>query len=47
MREARKGAKAEAGKVRVRVAGALESRMAVWVGELAISTQSSPSPPAE
>jgi hypothetical protein len=35
------------GTVRVRSTGALESRIATWVRELAISTQSFPSPPSE
>jgi hypothetical protein len=42
-----KGVKAPAGKVRVALAGVLESRMAMWVGEFAISTQELPSPGPE
>jgi hypothetical protein len=38
-----KAVKAPAGKVRVALAGAFESRTAVWVGEFAISTQAFPS----
>jgi hypothetical protein len=34
-------------KVRVALVGAFESRMAVWVGDVATSTQSLPSPPPE
>lgn len=39
-----KGTKAPAGKVRVALAGVLESRMAMWVWRSAISTQALPSP---
>jgi hypothetical protein len=42
-----KGVKAPVGKVRVAPAGVLESRMAVWVGWVEISTQLFPSPPPE
>jgi hypothetical protein len=42
-----KGVKAPVGNVRVAPAGVLESRMAVWVGWVEISTQESPSPGPE
>jgi hypothetical protein len=42
-----KGVKAPVGNVRVALAGVFESRMAVWVGWVEISTQESPSPGPE
>jgi hypothetical protein len=42
-----KAAKTPVGTVRVALAGVLESRMAMWVGEFAISTQELPSPGPE
>jgi hypothetical protein len=42
-----KGVRAPVGKVRVALAGVLESRMAVWVRRSAISAQELPSPGPE
>jgi hypothetical protein len=47
LRPSRKAVKIPGGKARVAPVGVLESRMAMWVGRVAISTQAFPSPPPE
>jgi hypothetical protein len=47
LRAWRKVVKVSGGKVRWGLVGAFESRMDMWVGRWAISTQASPCPPPE